>query len=185
MQEAPGRAESTLRLIHYDRPAELLPELRPGDPVQLHGLQGAADYNGQVAVFQARTTGGDGAPRFAVEIPAGRKKLAVRPANARRVAYEDDVATFPAHTDSGIITVAPAASVAGLEVKHFDGGWETLDRSLGERGYVVFVGDTLDYATGHTYRALLHRVQIQMQDAGRLSMPFFLRAGPRLPLPDI
>ena len=40
----------------------------------------------------------------------------------------------------------------------------------------VFVGDTLDYATGHTYRALLHRVQIQMQDAGRLSMPFFLRA---------
>ena len=89
-------------------------------------------------------------------------------------------ADFPPHCDLGLLTLAPKASVPGLQVQSLSsGGWIAIEEQMGEEEAVLFGGLTLTELTGLT--ALPHKVDRGGQD--RLSAPYFLRASPDQTLP--
>lgn len=82
-----------------------------------------------------------------------------------------------AHEDICLLTVLPAATATGLQVKDTQGQWHDVVSDPGTM--VVNVGDMLQLASRHYYRSTTHRVvNPQGEDAkkSRLSMPLFLHA---------
>lgn len=92
-----------------------------------------------------------------------------------------------AHEDICLLTVLPAATATGLQVKDTQGQWHDVVSDPGTM--VVNVGDMLQLASRHYYRSTTHRVvNPQGEDAkkSRLSMPLFLHARNEIHLtPDI
>lgn len=80
-----------------------------------------------------------------------------------------------AHEDINLITLLPAATAEGLQVKDADGNW--LDVPINPGWIIVNVGDMLQECSGHYYPSTSHRVLNPTGEAAkqsRLSMPLFL-----------
>ena len=103
----------------------------------------------------------------------------------------------PPHIDLGLLTLAPAASVPGLEVERrrcdvatSTGGiggdgdeWEPIESLLQEDELLLFGGAALAHASSGALPALRHRVGLPASGRERVSMPFFLRPSLSVPLP--
>nr|MBP9113160.1 isopenicillin N synthase family oxygenase [Polyangiaceae bacterium] len=89
---------------------------------------------------------------------------------------------YPAHCDSALMTVAPKASLAALDLRRFDSlEWDRFEARMDNDDLLVFVGDTMARLTNNYYPALLHRPTVEPMlpsDLSRISTPFFLRARP-------
>ena len=102
----------------------------------------------------------------------------------------------PRLIDLGLLTLAPAASVPGLEVERrrcdvatSTGGiggdgdeWEPIESLLQEDELLLFGGAALAHASS-ALPALRHRVGLPASGRERVSMPFFLRPSLSVPLP--
>ena len=91
----------------------------------------------------------------------------------------DNGADYPPHSDLGLLTLAPRASVPGLEIEASPGVWVAIEEFMAEDEALLFGGSTLEELCGVT--ALPHRVV--RQGVTRLSAPYFLRASPTVVLP--
>lgn len=81
-----------------------------------------------------------------------------------------------AHEDINLITLLPAATTPGLEVKDVHGNWHAVSCDPGN--IVVNVADMLQMCTEHYYKSTTHRVvnPSDGENVSRFSMPFFLHA---------
>lgn len=82
-----------------------------------------------------------------------------------------------AHEDINLLTMLPAATAEGLQVKDANGNW--LDVPINPGWIIVNAGDMLQECSGHYYKSTAHRVLNPTGDAAkksRLSMPLFLHA---------
>lgn len=90
-----------------------------------------------------------------------------------------------AHEDINLITILPAATAPGLEVKDVDGNWHSVTCDPGS--IVVNVGDMLQMCTQHYYKSTSHRVINPHGPEGKLSrysMPLFLHPRDEVHLSD-
>ncbi|MAZ40377.1 MAG: 2OG-Fe(II) oxygenase [Legionellales bacterium] len=82
------------------------------------------------------------------------------------------------HEDINLITLLPAATAPGLQVKDVHGNWHDVPCDPGN--IAVNSGDMLEECSQGYYKATTHRVCNPVGDAAkeaRLSMPLFLHAG--------
>lgn len=80
-----------------------------------------------------------------------------------------------AHEDINLITLLPAATQAGLEVKDINGNWHAIDSDPGN--IIVNVGDMLQLASQGYYKSTTHRVVNPIGEEAknsRYSMPLFV-----------
>ena len=80
-----------------------------------------------------------------------------------------------AHEDINLLTILPAATEPGLQVKGKDGGWHDVPCDFGL--LIVNIGDMLQEASGHYYPSTTHRVLNPTGAAARksrISLPLFL-----------
>lgn len=80
-----------------------------------------------------------------------------------------------AHEDINLLTLLPAATAEGLQVKDAQGNW--LDVPINPAWIIVNAGDMLQECSGHHYISTSHRVLNPTGEAAkksRLSMPLFL-----------
>ena len=80
-----------------------------------------------------------------------------------------------AHGDINMLTLLPAATAGGLQVKDAQGNW--LDVPIKPNWIIVNVADMLQECTGYYYKSTTHRVLNPTGEAAkksRLSMPLFL-----------
>ena len=92
-----------------------------------------------------------------------------------------DAVRAAAHEDIDLLTMLPAATAKGLQVKDAVGNW--LDVPINPGWIIVNAGDMLQECTAHYYISTTHRVLNPTGDAAkesRLSMPLFLH-----PRPDV
>ncbi len=83
-----------------------------------------------------------------------------------------------AHEDINFITILPAATQSGLQLKDRDGSWLDIESDFGT--LIVDVGDMLSRLTNDVLPSTTHRV-INPQDGtnkSRYSMPFFMHPHP-------
>ncbi len=83
-----------------------------------------------------------------------------------------------AHEDINLITILPAATTSGLQLKDRDGTW--LDVVSEPGALIVDAGDMLARATNDVIPSTTHRV-VNPQDGtngSRFSMPFFMHPNP-------
>ena len=102
-----------------------------------------------------------------------------------RGARIDGAVRAAAHEDINFITLLPAATDAGLELRDRDGNWSAVDGLAGE--VVVDSGDMLSRYLNGRIPATTHRVVKPADDTSeRYSMPFFCqpRSDVVLRLPD-
>ena len=86
-----------------------------------------------------------------------------------------DAVRSAAHEDINLLTLLPAATASGLQVKNAEGEW--LDVPINPGWIIVNVGDMLQECSGHYYPSTTHRVLNPVGEAAkqsRLSMPLFL-----------
>jgi len=110
-----------------------------------------------------------------VEEVLGSKLAEVRPGAVRAAAHED----------INLITLLPAGSSRGLEVKDMDGNWHEVP--LCEGSMIVNIGDMLQEMTKFEYKATTHRVVVPEGDDGthdRMSCPCFIHPKPGTFLSD-
>lgn len=82
------------------------------------------------------------------------------------------------HEDINLITILPAATASGLQLKDRDGTWLNVDGNPGE--LIVDAGDMLSRITNEEIPSTTHQV-INSPEAGsqsRYSMPFFMHPNP-------
>ena len=90
-----------------------------------------------------------------------------------------------AHEDINLITLLPAATAPGLEVKDVHGNWHAVPCDPGN--IVVNVGDMLQECTDYYFKSTTHRVTNptdENQHCSRYSMPLFLHARPEVRLSE-
>ena len=98
---------------------------------------------------------------------------------------EPDAVRAAAHEDIDLLTLLPAATTTGLQVKDKQGNWHEVESDPGT--IVVNVGDMLQECSGHYYQSTTHRVINPIgEDAKkpRLSMPLFLHPTDDVKLSD-
>ncbi|PXW99279.1 isopenicillin N synthase-like dioxygenase [Sphaerotilus hippei] len=92
-----------------------------------------------------------------------------------------DALRAAAHEDINLLTVLPAASDTGLQVRGLDGRWRDVPCDFGS--LVINTGDMLQEASGGHFPSTTHRVvnpQGAARQRSRLSLPLFLH-----PRPDV
>lgn len=90
-----------------------------------------------------------------------------------------------AHEDINLLTLLPAATAPGLEVKDLNGNWHRVECDPGS--IVVNVGDMLQETTQGLLRSTTHRVvnpDSASANVSRYSMPLFLHARPEVRLSE-
>lgn len=88
-----------------------------------------------------------------------------------------------AHEDINLITLLPAATAPGLEVKDLKGNWHAVECNPGD--IVINAGDMLQEATGGYYISTTHRVMNPKEEVirePRYSMPLFIHPRPEVRL---
>jgi isopenicillin N synthase-like dioxygenase len=98
---------------------------------------------------------------------------------------EDGAVRAAAHEDINMITLLPAATAPGLQVKDMSGNWHDVPCDVGT--IVINSGDMLKEASGGYYPSTTHRVVNPPGPAARLprySMPLFLHARKEVRLSD-
>lgn len=81
-----------------------------------------------------------------------------------------------AHEDINLITLLPAATASGLQLKDRDGSWLDIESEWGS--LIVDTGDMLARITGDLLPATTHRVVNVETGKSRYSMPFFMHPHP-------
>lgn len=86
------------------------------------------------------------------------------------------------HKDAGVLTLLWIDGSGGLQVETPSGGW--LDVPPIQNGFVVNVGEMLEYATQGYLKATSHRVTLNEGTGDRISVPYFFNPAldARLPL---
>ena len=96
---------------------------------------------------------------------------------------KDDAVRASAHEDINLITLLPAASNPGLQVKTYEMGWYEVPVEPGT--IVVNAGDMLQEATNGYYKSTTHQVVnpvgVEARQA-RLSAPLFIHPRPEVRL---
>jgi isopenicillin N synthase-like dioxygenase len=90
-----------------------------------------------------------------------------------------------AHTDINLLTILPAATEPGLQVKGKEGDWIDVPCDFGL--LIVNIGDMLEEASGHYYPSTQHRVLNPVGEAAkksRVSLPLFLHPRREIKLSD-
>ena len=90
-------------------------------------------------------------------------------------AEEPDAVRAAAHTDINLLTLLPAATEPGLQIRRQDGSWQDVPCDFGL--LIVNIGDMLAEASGHHYPSTVHRVLNPVGVAKakpRISLPLFL-----------
>ena len=90
-----------------------------------------------------------------------------------------------AHEDIDLLTLLPAATAKGLQVKDLQGNW--LEVPINPGWIIVNAGDMLQECSGHYFPSTTHRVLNPAGDAAkesRLSMPLFLHPKEDVKLSD-
>ena len=80
-----------------------------------------------------------------------------------------------AHEDINLLTILPAATEPGLQVKGKDNAWHDVPCDFGY--LIVNIGDMLQEASGHYYPSTSHRVLNPTGEGAkksRISLPLFL-----------
>ena len=99
---------------------------------------------------------------------------------------EEGAVRAAAHEDINLITILPAATAPGLQVKDADGNWHMVDIDPGT--VVVNVGDMLQEATGGRLKSTTHQVvnptDILERNSHRYSSPLFIHPRPEVRLSD-
>jgi isopenicillin N synthase-like dioxygenase len=98
---------------------------------------------------------------------------------------EEDALRAQAHEDINLITILPAASAPGLQVRDLNGKWHDIHCEPGE--IVINCADTLQLLTRHHFISTTHRVinpEGANRDQPRYSMPFFLHTHSYVKLSD-
>jgi isopenicillin N synthase-like dioxygenase len=86
-----------------------------------------------------------------------------------------------AHTDLNLLTVLPAPTQPGLELRDAAGRWH--DVPLAPQSVVINGGEILESLTGGYYPATLHRVTNRLgpgPTGSRLSLPLFVHPAPEI-----
>ncbi len=89
------------------------------------------------------------------------------------------------HEDINLLTLLPAATAKGLQVKNSQGQW--LDVPCDKGWMIVNTGDMLQECSSHYYPSTTHRVinpQGELAKQSRLSMPLFLHPRRGIQLSD-
>ena len=90
-----------------------------------------------------------------------------------------------AHGDINLLTLLPAATEPGLQVRGKDGAWHDVPCDFGL--LIVNIGDMLQEASGHFYPSTVHRVLNPSGAAAkksRISLPLFLHPRREVVLSD-
>ena len=88
---------------------------------------------------------------------------------------EPDAVRAAAHTDINLLTLLPAATEPGLQIRYQDGSWLDVPCDFGL--LIVNIGDMLAEASGHYFPSTVHQV---LNPSGadrakrRISLPLFL-----------
>jgi isopenicillin N synthase-like dioxygenase len=82
------------------------------------------------------------------------------------------------HEDINLITILPAATESGLQLKDRDGQW--LDVESDPHNLIVDAGDMLARITNDVIPSTTHQVVNTAGSKSRFSMPFFMH-----PRPDV
>jgi len=88
-----------------------------------------------------------------------------------------------AHEDINLITLLPASTAMGLQVKNLAGDWHDVPGNYGD--VVVNVGDMLQMASQNYFRSTTHQVVNPNGEAAkgsRFSMPLFIHPHPEVKL---
>lgn len=92
-------------------------------------------------------------------------------------ADEDGAVRAAAHEDINLITLLPAATYPGLQVKAADGSWVFADMHVPKDAIIVNAGDMLQEASNGYFKSTTHRV-VNPTGLGatisRYSMPMFI-----------
>lgn len=105
------------------------------------------------------------------------KETLLRPIHYPPLSGEEEEGAIraAAHEDINLITLLPAATAPGLEVKDLAGNWHSVECNPGD--IVINAGDMLQMASGGHYISTTHRVVNPRGPEAykpRYSMPFFL-----------
>lgn len=86
-----------------------------------------------------------------------------------------------AHEDICLITLLPASTEPGLQVKDREGGW--IDVGTDINSIIINVGDLLAYMTSNHYPSTTHQVANPIgENKSRYSIPFFLHPHANTPI---
>jgi isopenicillin N synthase-like dioxygenase len=97
----------------------------------------------------------------------------------------DGAVRAAAHEDINLITLLPAATYPGLQVKDKEGNWHFVDLISEEGDIICNVGDMLQEATNGKLKSTTHRVVNPTghgATVSRYSMPLFMHACPEVRL---
>jgi isopenicillin N synthase-like dioxygenase len=95
------------------------------------------------------------------------------------VEVQENAVRAAAHEDINLITLLPAGSRRGLEVKDMEGNWHEVP--MCQNSMVVNIGDMLQEMTNGEYKATTHRVIVPADEGGsvdRMSCPCFIHPLP-------
>ena len=98
---------------------------------------------------------------------------------------EDGSIRAAAHEDINLLTVLPASTESGLQIKDLDGAWHPVECEPGN--IIINAGDMLQECSGHHYISTTHRVVNPtggQANKARMSMPLFLHAKPEVYLSE-
>lgn len=87
------------------------------------------------------------------------------------------------HTDPNLITLLPAPTSAGLEIRDRDGFWQHVSHDSG--AIIVNAGDMLQFISHGYFRSIFHRVIRKsgpLSQTSRYSMPLFIHPRPEVRL---
>lgn len=117
------------------------------------------------------------------KMSAGSKETLLRPIHYPPLTGMEEVGAIraAAHEDINLITLLPAATAPGLEVKDLAGNWHAVECNPGD--IVINAGDMLQEATAGHYVSTTHRVMNPPGEGARqarYSMPLFIH-----PRPDV
>lgn len=121
------------------------------------------------------------------KMTAGSNETLLRPIHYPPLAGDEEEGAIraAAHEDINLITLLPAATAPGLEVKDLKGNWHAVECNPGD--LVINAGDMLQEASGGYYVSTTHRVVNPKGPEARLprySMPLFLHPRPEVRLSE-
>jgi isopenicillin N synthase-like dioxygenase len=167
-----------LKEFYHLYPGKPLPEGMSDRTWRLHGELGALAE--VLLKWLEAHTPDEISARFSMplsEMARGSSEILLRPIcyPALKGDEEQGAIRAAAHEDINLITLLPAGTAPGLEVKDMEGNWHEVPCDPGT--IVVNAGDMLQMATEFHYRSTTHRV-VNPNDANktspRYSMPYFL-----------
>jgi isopenicillin N synthase-like dioxygenase len=177
-ETAKGRSQRDLKEFYHVYPWGRIPAALRGDALAYHGVANAlaAELLGWIeAGLPANIAAGLSEPLSGMITSSPNTLLRVLHYPPLRGDEAPGALRAAEHEDINLITLLPAASAPGLEVRDRQGNWHVVPCEPG--AMVVNVGDMLQEATGGWLPSTSHRVANPTGDdarCSRISLPLFL-----------